>query len=425
MTTRAGWAGLLTGLVLTLVIYPLFTAWTDSYRDGGAADAAVYAWMGAAAAVILVLGGGGLAARGSGSTRPWRGAVLGGLAGGLAGAVLFCLWGAAAAGWLGWAPLFGQVTHGIRCQQGEVEIIGTIVLQTEGMFLALFLGGCALGALGGWLACPRRAGAGEVFNKAGPQMALNVTIAAVPASVVAAALAAAIFPRLANFAGGPTRQSLCAGVIVDLPLAAALLLVVVSHLALTLVIPHEAQQAEHLCGMDEVKMGAFVGIGAAPVLMLLVLLVEAQLFVNPLVITALVVCTGLSLKSLYALFKLILPGRAAFPAPQEGWQKTEASLFGSIATSSASQLVMLCTGCGLVIVLPIYIPVLSVLINLANLPAGKAYLVVPDLAWGLFLTQALVSVGLTAGVIVVLAAIYLFYMNLGRWFSQWNAPRVK
>jgi hypothetical protein len=208
--------------------------------------------------------------------------------------------------------------------------------------------------------------------------------------------------------------------IADLPVLVSLLLVLISHFALVLVIPHEARQVEHLCGMDEVKMAAYVGIGAAPLLIVLLLLSDAGSFANPLVVIALLASTGMSLKSLYDLLKLILPRRASFPARQDGWRKTEAIWFGTISTSRGPRLVVLCMGCGLVMVLPLYVSVVSVLINLSAVSTQP----VSEVAWRLFTTQALVSTGVVTVSMVALTAVYLFYLGLGRWFNQKNSRRV-
>ncbi len=207
----------------------------------------------------------------------------------------------------------------------------------------------------------------------------------------------------------------------DLPLAVSLLLVLISQLALTLVIPHETRQAEHRCGLDEVKMAAYVSIGAAPLLILLLLLADATAFSNPLVIIALLISSGFSLISIHLLVKRILPRRAAFPVPQGTRQKREALLFGTIAVSSGQRLVLLCTGCGLVMVLPMYVSVISVLVNLNHLLTDSTYLQpLAEVPWGLYLTQALVSLGIIIASITLLILIYLFYLNLGRWFSKRN-----
>lgn len=417
MTARAGWVGILSGLFTTLVIYLLFILWPGVYLQGWPA----YAWVVAGVTGSLALGGGWLGARWSGSAHLGRCTALGALAGGLAGTVVFCLWGAAMAGLGSWASALNQTTaEAIR----QYEITSTIVCQTLGMFLALFLGGSGLGAIGGWWACPRPRRE-DVFDRAEPQMALNATITALPASIVAAALGAAVFSRLAEAVGGPAVEMDGARMIADLPLLVSLLLVLISHLALMLVIPHEARQVEHLCGMDEVKMAAYVGIGGAPFLILLLLLIDANFFKNLLVITALLASSGMSLKSLHYLLTLILPRRASFPARAEGWQRTEAIWFGTIATSRGPRLVVLCVGCGLVIVLPLYVSVISVLINLSAVPVNSAITQsIFDVAWRLFTTQALVSSGVIMASVVVLTSVYLFYLGLGRWFNQSNLRRL-
>jgi len=203
MTTRAGFIGLLTGLIATLLlVYPLAIAWPA---------ATPWRWMAVLAAAALTVGGGWLAGRWSGSRQPVRCAALGGLAGGLAGVIVFCLLGAAAAGLAG-VPFTSQQ-----------PLVETIVYQTQVAFLVSFFGGIGLGLLGGWLAHPRRGGQPDVFDKSAPQMALNVTITAAPASVVAAAMAAAVFSRLADFAGEQPDAAAQAGAILALPVIVSLL----------------------------------------------------------------------------------------------------------------------------------------------------------------------------------------------------------
>lgn len=417
MTARAGWAGILSGLFTTLVIYLLFILWPGVYLQEWPA----YAWLAAGVTGILALGGGWLGARWSGSAHLGRCTALGALAGGLAGTVVFCLWGAAMAGVGSWASALNQTTaEAIR----QYEITSTIVCQTLGMFLALFLGGSGLGAIGGWWAGPRPRRE-DVFDRAEPQMALNATITALPASIVAAALAAAVFSRLAEAVGGQVGEIDGARMVAELPLLVSLLLVLISHFALVLVIPHEAHRVEHLCGMDEVKMAAYVGIGAAPLLIVLLLLIDVNCFTNPLVTTALLASSGMSLKALHTLRTLILPRRDSFPARAEGWQKTEAIWFGTIATSRGPRLVVLCVGCGLVMVLPLYVVVISVLINLSAVPvSGPSTQAISEVAWRLFTTQALVSSGVVMASVVALTSVYLFYLGLGRWFNQWNSRRL-
>ena len=352
--------GLLTGIFATAILFIVDRSLS-------------WNWVTIALPAILMLCGGYLAGRWSEAIQPWRSSALGGLAGGLAGTLVFCLFGAAMAG---------------LSSRGSSLII---VRQTYTTFLICFWGGMGLGALGGWLACPFGSGKPDVFDKSEPQMALNASITAVPASVVVAAASAAVFSHL----GGSAPDW-----------ALAVSLVLVSHLILTLVVPHEAHQAEHRCGMDEVKMGAYVGIGAAPVLALLLFLVERQLFLHLPVIVSLLISSTLSLKSLHTLLRLILPRRAEFPAPQTYREKAEATFFGTIADSHGPRLVVLCIGCGLVMVLPLYVAVFSVLINLSSPPSS------------LFLTQALWSSGLILAAAAILSGSYLFYLNLGRWFKR-------
>ena len=109
-------------------------------------------------------------------------------------------------------------------------------------------------------------------------------------------LAADHFFTTVGFSGQASRQPDYDGTILELPLAVSLLLLLISQFALTLVIPHEARQAEHRCGLDEVKMAAFVGIAAAPILVLVLFLTDVESFSNPLVLAALLASTAMSLK---------------------------------------------------------------------------------------------------------------------------------
>ncbi len=413
-------AGLLTGLVTTFVIYPLFFTWQQAYLGEPMANAMHFAWIVGVVIAVLIMGGAWLAVRWSGSSLPVRCAALGGLAGGLAGTIVFCLWGAALAGWIG--PAF-QLSPAI-CQSSQINRLNVIVGQTLGVFLWLFGGGIGLGALSGWLVRPRQPDRADVFDMAAPQMAMNASITAVPASMFAAAISVAMFSNLAKSLGGQTGELLCARTILDMPLAASKVLVLISHFALTLVIPHEARQAEHRSGMDEVKMAAYVGILASPVWILLLIFIDKNIFSSPWVVAGLLAATGMSLKSLHTLFRLILPRRKTLPAPVEDWQKTEAKLFGSIAKSRGPRLVALCIGCGLAMVLPLYVLVLSVVFNM-NAETAPTLATLPQIEWSLFVKQALVSAGLVTASITFLSAIYLFYLNLGRWFSRWNARRIK
>ena len=405
MTTRAGLSGLLTGGVATMILYPLFLICPDVYLRSETVCASYPLWAVVIAAVILAMSGGLAAGWWSQAARPAHRAALGGLAGGLAGTIVFYLWGAAAAGLARWAAPLGSFAGGPVSQVGWID---AVIRQTMNIFLALFLGGIVSGAAGGWLSGLIRRGQKEEDGQPGPQMALNVSITAVPASIVAAALAGAIFSRLAALV--QTGPAMTDAAIFDMPQDVSLLLVILSHVGLTMVIPFEARKVQHRCGMDEVKMAAYVSMGAAPVLIVLLWLVEGKSFSRPVVMAGALASAALSLVSTHTLLRLILPRRASLPAPETDWQKTEARWFGTIATSRAPQLAALCAGCGLVMLLPLYVSVLSVLTNLAGAmqPATA-----PD--WGLFRIQALVSAGCITLPSLALTGIYLFYLKLGRW----------
>jgi hypothetical protein len=191
-----------------------------------------------------------------------------------------------------------------------------------------------------------------------------------------------------------------------------------------LVVPHETRQAEHRSGMNEVKMAAYVGIAAAPLLNLSLLFIDNMFIVNPWILLACLAGLGMSVMSFHTLRKLVIPTRDSFPIPKVEWQKAEANLFGSIANSRGSRLVVLCVGCGLAMVLPIYVSVLSVLIYLRSVSIQVVMMQpLSDSAWNLFFTQALAGMGLNLLVIIILSLMYLFYLNLGRWFSQRIAKR--
>ncbi len=386
---------MITGLAIVLILYLKKFLMPDFYHGWLMSD--VTGWITGILVLILLTAGGYLAARWNMTPSPGRCAALGAVAGGLAGMTVFNLWGAAFAG-----------ETSIR-QAGNT---GTLITLTMYMFIALFSSGCLAGGMSGWVASYTLRGQTETFDMTEPQMAMNASITALPASIIAAALAAATFPRLSNLVAGEAvleRRS------VELPLVAALLMVMVSHLAVTLIVPHETRMSEHLCGMDEVKMAAYVGIGAAPLLIILLLLTDAVRFTNSWVLAALLVCVCFSLINFFSLIKLVWPKRASFPPHEAGRKKMEAVLFGSIAQSIAGRLVVLCVGCGLVMIWPLYIAVISVLVNLNFVMRDSAEAVS---IWKLYGQQALASTGMAAISIGALILIYMVYLNLGRWFTR-------
>ncbi len=384
MTTRAGTIGLLDGILLTLIMYLI--KGVGSFAP----------WNFLPIAVLFLLGG-WLASRWSGSHEPLRRIILGAMAGALAGALFFCLWGAAA-----------SLTY-----QQALTPLAAILSRTLGMFGLLFSGGCLLGGLGAGLTCIHPPVQKDTFNKTDPQMAMNAAITALPASIFATALSAAVYPRLAQLFSDVQIERI--------PLLVSLLLVLLLQLALTLVTPHEARQAEHCTGMDEVKMAAFVGIAAAPVLAVLLALIAPGLFRYVWVLLLLLISAGMSAFSLRTLIVLILPRRATLPAPQGEGAHQHAVWFGSIASSIGSRLVTLCIGCGLMMVLPVCVTLVAPGLNL--LANGLTGVSIPGStllcnSHRLFAWQMLVNGGLMLAAAGILSMIYIFYLNLGRWFAS-------
>ena len=207
-----------------------------------------------------------------------------------------------------------------------------------------------------------------------------------------------------------------------------MLIYLISHAALALVTPHEARQADHRCGLDEVKMAAWVGIFVPPAMAVLLFLVNPSLALTPLVLSCLLVSAGLSVSLIMVLRTLIMPKRAQLPPPDN---LVEAVFFGSIAKSPGPRLVVLCIGCGIVMVAPLYVSVVAVALSLALIPvavmpmlvnapaaSGPAAFSAVALVQRLYVAQAAAGLGLLAGAALVLTAIYLFYLSLGRWFNR-------
>ena len=390
MTTRAGFVGILSGLIATVLAYLFFLVIPLMYmRYAWPPSSPVADWMEKSAIGLVFVVGGAIAVDRSGAQKRWRCLALGALAGTLAGVVLFCLWSAAHAG-------NSVLPHDFLALNSRIYLTMTAFARTFGE-------GLLLGALGGGLASLRMKPQEEIFDLEDPQMAMNAFITAVPASLFTAVLAAAFFPRLADAVGSSYG--------VYLPLYAALLLLLISQFVLMLVVPHEARMAQHRCGTDEVKMAAFVCIATAPVLGMSLWLADAQCFVRPQVIVALAFSLAMSLRSVRDLVKVVLPRRGAFPAPL-GEERQQAVLFGSIGDSKASRLVMLCTGCGLAMVLPLYVCVLAPLVNMQYWAAGKHGL------FSLYLTQAAVSLGSAVAAIAALVLIYMVYLYWGKKFGR-------
>jgi hypothetical protein len=433
MTTRAGMSGLVTGCVLIVVLfYPFYIILPGIF---------VYGWparserlglaLVAVAAAVLVAGGGWAAWWGGARSRAQR-ASLGAVAGSLAGLVLFCGLGAAAAGAAGAGPLLASAValsgNAGRSIWLHVESTIRIVWWTGETFWALALVGAVLGAVGGLYVRPFPPPAGwEPYDQRHPQMALNAAITAVPSAAGAALLAAYIYSVLLGqlrSVVGLTFSLPPQGVLLW-PVVTALLIYLVSLAALALVTPHEARQARHRCGLDEVKMAAWVGIFVPPALAVLLYLINPALALTPTVFSVLLVSGALCVSQILTLRALILPKRAQLPPPVN---PMEALLFGSISRSQGPRLVVLCLGCGLAVMAPAYVGVgaAALSLGLMSMPLQSVFLggsvgtalSQAALVQRLYLAQPALALGLMGGAALALCVLYLFYLQLGRWFSQ-------
>jgi hypothetical protein len=390
MTTRAGITGIITGFIYTGLFYIFHVALRPFYIHNAHSDVDFFIpLLGLFLEAAAVIGGGWLAALRSGSGEPWRCILLGAFSGGLASMIFFGLAGAAVGGML-------------NLSLRPIGFVDRIVRYTECTFLFLLLSGIFLGAIGGWVSGGRRPNKKDSFNHEDPQMAMNVAVTAVPACVFALGVAAFMCSTMSGQIKEPG--------VVTLPVFTSLVLLVLSHLALTLIVPHEVRQAEHRCGLDEVRMLACVGIAAAPVSALLLVLIFPAAFSDLRVVLAILFCLVLSSVNLYWLVRRILPRREQLPAPWADQSKQEAILFGSISNSQAPRLIKLCTGCGLAMMLPLYISVISVLVNLGQGPHATFGQLAPR--------QALTSIGMCVAGIGVLILIYMIYLRMGRWFNH-------
>jgi hypothetical protein len=194
------------------------------------------------------------------------------------------------------------------------------------------------------------------------------------------------------------------------PLVTGCLFLLGAQVALLYVTRHEARRVTHRCGLDEVRMAAFVGIFTLPVLWVLLGVMRVDLLFTSRPTRSLaellwgvmggtgVVSLGVWALQWRVLLREILPRRSAFPPPAEG---VRAIFFGTIAEARLSQLALLCLGCGLAIGVPIYVTVGALLISLQ----GEG---------DLFLLQAAVGLGSSLVAGGVLTALYFLYWGLGR-----------
>jgi len=427
MTTRAGLAGLGTGILLIgLLFYPLYILLPGLFVEGWPGGSWVAGGILLAAGAALVVFGGCLGAHWSGVTARGKRAWLGALAGGLAATLLFCSLGAGAAGVLGLGLGFEQASPAGIDSHWTAESVLRITTWTHAAFWGLLLSGMLLGALGSLLRPPAALARRLTPWPRDPQMGLNAAITAMPSSAVAVMLVAVLFsilPGMLRKGLEETGGTLSASpqMALDWPLTTTLLLYLGSQLALGLVTRHEALQVTHLCGIDEVKMAAYVGI-AVPLLVTLVLgLVDWHLLFKPLVIAGLLLSLGMAAWQVMVLSKLILPRRAQMEPPAD---RLMAALFGTIANSHRGGLLLLCLGCGMLMAAPIYIAVVAPAINISWVPvswglplntlAGWSAANQAGLTRQVFAMQAKAGLGMGLVAALLLVVIYMFYTHLGR-----------
>ncbi len=419
MTTRAGIVGLGTGaLLIAILFYPLYQVWPGVFVPGWPQGSHLAGLLLAALAAALQVAGGGLAAWWSGGVGRSQRTLLGALAGGVAALVLFCGLGAAAAGAAGASLSWADVAS-----RHWGQAVSWTVWWTCGSFWVLMLSGMFLGAAGGFYAVPSPH-AWLADDKQAPQMALNGTLTALPATAVAVLLTAGVFsPLAAMLQRSPGLGPWLPGSVRNWPVVTALLLYLLAHVALALVTPHEARQADHRCGLDEVKMAAWVGIFVPLALVALLLWLYPALTLSPPVLSCLLVSGALSVSLILLLRQVIFPRRAQMPPPAD---LVEAVFFGSIARSAGPRLVVLCIGCGIMMLAPVWVSPGAAALSLWLLSSSP----LAPTAWvqQLYALQAALGLGLMTGAAAGLTAIYLFYLALGRWFhrafSQRRPPKA-
>lgn len=327
MTTRAGLLGLAAGLLLSAVLhYPLYGYLPGlSLADWPPASPAL-ALLLTLAGVLLLLVTGSLAAHWSRPANLWQCLSLGALAGGLASFIAFSSLGAAAAGSL-------SIGYVIRSAEGNnippslfAETILRLTTQTPLAFWGMLLSGILLGALGSLPGLPPRGSARPLVLENHPMLALNASITVFLSSAFALALVFGLFSPLlqllqARLHGTASLLTSPSPAIPSAPLLTALILYLASHLALALVVPHEARRATHRCAIDEVKMAACIGIFAPILLALALALLNLPLLLFPAVLLCLLLSALLLARLVAVLFTLILPRRLQLPPRPTAWKR--------------------------------------------------------------------------------------------------------
>ncbi len=252
----------------------------------------------------------------------------------------------------------------------------------------------------------------EEIDLSDPQMGMNAAISAVGGTLFNLILTILFYTRLGEISQQPALSSL--------PVRIAIFMLVVAHLSLTLVLPHEAKMAQHRSGLDEVKMAAYVSIATAPAFTAVFFWLHPESLPSGLEVMFLAFSWVLSLASVWILVKKILPRRKELPAPQTQMGQKKALLFGSIGASNAGRLLTLCIGCGIVIALPMCVTLVSVGLNLAAagyLGSSPFTQMLAQSRANLNLWQILLNGGLMLAFAAILSAIYMFYLVLGKKFG--------
>lgn len=186
-TDKVFLVGLAAGLVaIAVLFYPLYVLVPGRYTAGWPAGSSVVGMLLFLAALLSTSTGGALAARWAGADRRWRGALLGAVTGGVAGAIAFFGIGAPAASVTGGAALLAQSRVPAPSQAGAIRLLAHsvvgIVRTLHAAFWIALLAGAGLGALGGMF-CRRTSHSRAPFQ---PNSRLAVQAILVTAAILSA-----------------------------------------------------------------------------------------------------------------------------------------------------------------------------------------------------------------------------------------------
>ena len=201
MTSKVSLTGIGTGIALLAVMYyPLYVLIPGSYviewPRGSLPLGIAMSFLG----VLLLLAGGLVTALLAKTSSRKQGALLGAVAGTIAGMILFSGLGTAAAGVAGSGDL---LAHGPRPASGEeqffillTESVSRTIVWTHQLFWGLLLGSATLGAIGGTLAPPRLRDNAISTIKPDTQMGTIVAMAAMLASGLSLWISVVVFALL-------------------------------------------------------------------------------------------------------------------------------------------------------------------------------------------------------------------------------------